>query len=295
MPCASFDCAELASMKMADLRPEHSLDPELPVLRGLVGTLYEKSGYDFRDYAFSSLKRRAKRHALNEGNLTLEELHAQILVDPAAMGRLLVALTVHVTAMFRDPGFFLAFREKVVPILKTYPFLRIWVAGCSTGEEVYSLAILLHEEGLYSRCRLYATDISDLALNRARAGIYPLAAMQEYTRNYQKAGGQREFVDYYTADSENAVFRPFLRENVIFAAHNLASDASFNEFHVICCRNVMIYFSRVLQDRVNTLFTDSLLTLGYFGLGRSESLRFSSHEHCYEPISIKERLYRKVQ
>ena len=282
-------------MKMGTPRPEVSLDPELPVVRSLVAAVYEKSGYDFRDYAFSSLKRRAKRHALNEGDLSLAELRERIVSDPAALGRLLVALTVHVTAMFRDPGYFLAFRERVVPILRTYPFLRIWIAGCSTGEEVYSLAILLHEEDLYSRCRIYATDISDIALNRARSGIYPLAAMQEYTRNYQKAGGRREFVEYYTSDSENAVFRPFLRENVVFAAHNLASDASFNEFHVICCRNVMIYFSRPLQDRVHGLFTESLLTLGYFGLGRSESLRFSSHEDYYEPVSMKERIYRKVR
>jgi chemotaxis protein methyltransferase CheR len=281
-------------MKTAPLRPEVSLDPELPILRALVATIYEESGYDFRDYAFSSLKRRAKRQALNEGGLTLAELRHLVAGDPAAMTRLLVALTVHVTAMFRDPGFFLLLRQTVVPILKTYPFLRLWVAGCSTGEEVYSLAILLHEEGLYDRCRIYATDISDVVIDQARSGIYPLASMQEYTRNYQNAGGRQEFVDYYTADSENALFRPFLRENVVFAAHNLASDASFNEFHVICCRNVMIYFNRTLQDRVNALFTESLLTLGYFGLGRSESLRFSSHEESYEPVSAKERLYRKI-
>ncbi|WP_093288422.1 protein-glutamate O-methyltransferase CheR [Verrucomicrobium sp. GAS474] len=281
-------------MKTASSSPEISLDPELPILRALVATIYEQSGYDFRDYAFSSLKRRAKRQAFMEGEITLAELRARVAADPAALGRLVVALTVHVTAMFRDPQFHLLFRQQVVPILKTYPFLRFWVAGCSTGEEVYSLAILLHEEGLYDRCRIYATDISDVVIERARSGIFPLSSMQEYTRNYQAAGGKEEFVDYYTADSEYAIFRPFLRDNVVFAAHNLASDASFNEFHVISCRNVMIYFNRTLQDRVHTLFTESLATLGYLGLGRSESLRFSSQEDCYEPVSTKERLYRKI-
>jgi len=269
-------------------------DPELPVVRSIIDGLYERTGYDFRDYAIASLKRRLKRQAFQEGSLTLGEMHDLIISDSVAQARLLVALTVHVTAMFRDPGFFLLFRQQIVPLLHTYPFLRFWIAGCSTGEEVYSLAILLQEEGLYSRCRIYATDLSDIVLDRARTGIYPLACMQDYTRNYQKAGGRHAFSDYYTADSEFALFRPHLRENVIFAAHNLATDASFNEFHCIFCRNVMIYFNRSLQGRAHTLFSDSLSTLGYLGLGRSETMRFSPFEHLYEPISIKERLYRKV-
>jgi len=292
-PCAPAPLRRTCPVKTT-LRPEISHDPELPVLTSLVDMIYERTGYDFRDYAPSSLKRRLKRQALNEGNIGLEELKTLIRHDSSAMLRLLVALTVHVTAMFRDAGFFQVFRDEVVPVLRTYPFLRFWVAGCSSGEEVYSLAILLQEEGLYSRSRIYATDVSDAVLDRAKAGIYPLASMQEYTRNYQKAGGRQEFVDYYTADSENAILRPGLKENIIFAAHNLASDASFNDFHVICCRNVMIYFNRTLQDRVNSLFTESLMTYGYFGLGRSESLRFSSQEDRYQPVSIKERIYRKI-
>jgi len=218
-----------------------------------------------------------------------------VLADPACMARLLPCLTVSVSSMFRDPAFFLALREHVVPILRTYPFARLWVAGCSTGEEVHSLAILLHEEGLYERCRIYATDVDESALARAKAGIFPLSAMQEYTRNYQKAGGRGAFAEYYTAGHDAVVFRPYLRDNVVFAAHNLAGDASFNEFHGILCRNVMIYFNRSLQDRVHKLLYDSLAPFGYLGLGHCESVRFSPFESVYEAVSLKERLYRKIR
>jgi chemotaxis protein methyltransferase CheR len=191
--------------------------------------------------------------------------------------------------------FYRIFREKIIAVLRTYPFLRFWIAGCSTGEEVYSLAILLQEEGLYERSRIYATDVSDLVLAKAKSGIYPLAAMQEYTRNYQGAGGKHSFAEYYTADSEFAIFRPALRENVIFAVHNLVGDASFNEFHGIFCRNVMIYFNRALQERVHKLFYDSLLTYGYLGLGRSETIRFTPHENSFEEVAGREKLYRKIR
>ncbi len=270
-------------------------DPEAVELRDLLESVFDRYGVDFRDYAYSSVKRRVMRRVLDEKTGTISALKEKVLADPLAMDRLQVELTIHVTAMFRDPGFFRAFREKVVPALKTYPFLRLWVAGCSTGEEVYSLAILLREEGLHDRCRIYATDVSDRVLSKAKAGIYPLSAMQEYTRNYQQAGGQHAFAEYYTADSDFAIFRPFLRDNVLFAAHNLAGDASFNEFNAIFCRNVMIYFNRSLQDRVHGLFHESLLMYGYLGLGRSETMRFSSHENYYEPIAVKERLYRKIK
>lgn len=270
-------------------------DPEALELRLLLDSIYEKYGIDFRHYAYSSLKRRVMRRVLEEETGTISRLREKVLEDPAAMDRLQLELTIHVTSMFRDPGFFLAFRQQAAAALRTYPFLRLWIAGCSTGEEVYSLAMLLHEEGLYSRCRIYATDVSDRVLNRAKAGIFPLAAMQDYTRNYQKAGGQRAFAEYYTADSDFAIFRPFLRENVIFAAHNLAGDASFNEFHAIFCRNVMIYFDRTLQDRVHALFYESLITYGYLGLGRSETMRFTSYEDRYESVAVRERLYRKIK
>jgi chemotaxis protein methyltransferase CheR len=270
-------------------------DPEAIELRLLLQSVFEKYGIDFREYAYSSLKRRVMRRVFEENTGTISRLREKVLSDPAAMDRLQTELTIHVTAMFRDPEFFLAFREQAIPALQTYPYLRLWIAGCSTGEEVYSLAILLHEAGLSSRCRLYATDVSATVLDKAKAGIFPLAAMQSYTRNYQQAGGERAFAEYYTADSDSAIFRPFLRENVIFAAHNLVGDASFNEFHAIFCRNVMIYFNRALQDRVHTLFYDSLLTYGYLGLGRSETMRFTSYECCYEPVAHRERLYRKIK
>jgi chemotaxis protein methyltransferase CheR len=270
-------------------------DPEAAELRLLTEAVYERYGLDFRDYAYSSLKRRILRSVAEESTGTIAALREKVLSDPAAMHRLQNGLTIHVTAMFRDPGFFLAFREKIVPVLRTYPFLRFWVAGCSTGEEVYSLAIVLHETGLLSRCRIYATDLSDRALDTSRSGIFPLAAMQEYTRNYQRAGGERAFAEYYTADSDFAVLRSFLRENVIFAAHNLAGDASFNEFHVIFCRNVMIYFNRALQNRVHALLYESLLTYGFLGLGRSETIRFSAIEECYKPVAVRDRLYRKIK
>jgi chemotaxis protein methyltransferase CheR len=267
---------------------------EAEELHQLTHNLFERYGVDFRSYAFSSLKRRVLRFAEMERIESMATLHARVLAEPELMDRLQAALTVHVTAMFRDPGFYRTFREDAIETLRTYPYLRFWVAGCSTGEEVYSLAILLHEEGLYSRCRIYATDISDRVLNQAKAGIFPLSAMQEYTQNYQQAGGHHSFAEYYVADNNYALFRPFLRENVIFAAHNLAGDASFNEFHAVFCRNVMIYFNRRLQERVHILFHQSLLTYGYLGLGRSETLRFSGSEKHYEVVSKKERLYRKI-
>jgi chemotaxis protein methyltransferase CheR len=270
------------------------LDHETADVRLLVETLYDRAGADFRAYAYSSLKRRILTRVAQEETGTIAGLRELVLRDPAALERLITALTIHVTAMFRDPAFYRTFREKIVPVLRTYPFLRFWIAGCSTGEEVYSLAILLQEEGLYARCRIYATDVSDTVLAKAKRGIFPLAAMQEYTRNYQRSGGQQSFAEYYTADSEFAIFRPALRDNIVFAVHNLVGDASFNEFHGIFCRNVMIYFNRDLQERVHKLFHDSLLTFGYLGLGRSETIRFTPHEESFEEISGREKLYRKI-
>jgi chemotaxis protein methyltransferase CheR len=210
------------------------------------------------------------------------------------MERLLLDLSINVTAMFRDPTFFRAFREKVVPHLRTYPFLRIWAAGCSTGEETYSLAILLKEEGLYERTRIYATDINDRVLEQARAGRFPLEKMREYTENYLRAGGTEEFSQYYTVEGDTASFSGELCDQVVFAQHNLVSDAPFNEFNVIVCRNVMIYFGKTLQDRVHELFYDSLETLGILALGHKESIRFTRHEENYEALDQQEKLYRKM-
>jgi chemotaxis protein methyltransferase CheR len=210
------------------------------------------------------------------------------------MERLLLDLSINVTSMFRDPTFFRAFREKVVPSLRTYPFVRIWNAGCSTGEETYSLAIVLKEEGLIDRTRIYATDINDRVLERAREGRFPLEKMREFTENYIRAGGQDEFSSYYAADGEMVTFNSDLRSQVVFAQHNLVSDAPFNEFNVIVCRNVMIYFGKTLQDRVHDLFYDSLDRLGILALGHKESIRFTRHEERYAPLDAQEKLYRKM-
>jgi chemotaxis protein methyltransferase CheR len=211
------------------------------------------------------------------------------------MERLLVHLAITVTSMFRDPEFFLFFRERVVPTIESFPFVRLWHAGCSSGEEVYSMAIILHEAGLYERCRIYATDMSELALARAREGIYRLDQMQEYSQHYLKAGGQGSLSDYYTARYDHAILRASLRKHIVFSHHNLATDGSFNEFNVILCRNVMIYFDQTLQDRVQRLIHDSLRRFGILGLGRKESLRGTPLEKDYEILSEDERVYRKLE
>jgi chemotaxis protein methyltransferase CheR len=273
--------------------PDDPLE-ELEV-RLLFEGVYRQYGFDFRDYAGASLRRRVLGVVRTENVGSVSRLQERVLHDPECFERLLSRLTVHVTSMFRDPSFYVAFREKVVPLLRTYPFVRIWHAGCSSGEEVYSMAILLEEEGLYKRCRLYATDLSEAVLGRAKTGVFPLAAMREYTENYQRAGGKRAFSDYYTARYERALFRPALQENVVFAQHNLVTDAAFNEFNVVLCRNVMIYFNQDLQRRVHELLRTSLSRLGVLGLGRRESLRFTPHEGSYQVLDAAEQLYRRMQ
>jgi chemotaxis protein methyltransferase CheR len=261
----------------------------------LLEGLYRYYGFDFREYSPASLKRRILERMRAEKIETVSRYQERVLHDEACMERLLLGLSVHVTSMFRDPEFYLTFRQKVVPILKTYPTVRIWHAGCSTGEEVYSMAILLQEEGLYRKSLIYATDISHDVLRKAKEGIFPLAAMKEYTSNYMKAGGKREFSDYYTAHYDNVIFHPSLKTNVVFAEHNLATDGSFNEFHVILCRNVMIYFNKTLQERVHNLFYESLSMFGIFGLGNKESLKFTPREAFYEELDSQDKLYRKVR
>ena len=260
----------------------------------LLEGVYRHYGIDFRGYALASLRRRLARRMKEEGTPTLSALQDKVLHDPAAMERLLVALSISVTAMFRDPSFYRAFREKVVPLLRTYPFIRLWNAGCATGEETFSLAIVLEEEGLLDRTRIYATDFNAGVVDRAKAGEFPMARMRSYTDNYLKAGGTREFSRYYKADGGAARFTPTLLENAVFAKHNLVSDGSFNEFHGILCRNVLIYFGRTLQERVHELFHDSLVNFGVLGLGHKETIRFTPLEHCYEAIDAREKLYRRV-
>jgi chemotaxis protein methyltransferase CheR len=260
----------------------------------LLEAIYRHYGFDFRAYAFSSIRRRIWKRINAEGLPNVTALQERVLHDSNVMERLLLDLSINVTAMFRDPGFYRAFRDDVVPLLRTYPFIRIWHAGCSTGEEVYSMAILLEEEGLLSRSRLYATDINEVVLQQARAGIFPLERMQEYTENYIKAGGKRSFSEYYTAKYDGALFSPMLTEHVVFSQHNLVTDRSFSEFNVILCRNVLIYFDKSLQTRVHGLFYDSLVHFGILGLGSKESLKFSQYEDCYEQIA-SEKIYRKAR
>lgn len=277
--------------------PPAEYDPQLEHLEVelLLEAVHRHYGFDFRSYAYASIRRRLWRRIEAEGVSTMSELQALVLHDRDAMERLLLDLSVSVTAMFRDPSLYATFRSQVVPVLRTYPFIRLWHAGCSTGEEVYSMAILLEEEGLYDRSRIYATDINEVVLEQARAGIFPLERMQEYTENYLRAGGRHEFSSYYTAGYGNAIFSPALRRNVVFSQHNLVTDRSFAEFNVIFCRNVLIYFDKQLQHRVHSLFYESLVMFGVLALGSKESLKFSQYEPCYEQLVPVEKLYRKVR
>lgn len=260
----------------------------------LLEGIFRQYGFDFRNYAPSSLRRRVFNFLRSEHLSSISALQDRVLHDRAWLDRFLYALSVNVSAMFRDPQFYMTFRQEVVPLLRTYPFIRIWLAGVSMGEEVYSLAILLQEEGIYDRCRIYATDINDAVLKKAKDGIYPIDLMQTYTSNYIKAGGKQSFSKYYTAAYDRAIFKASLRDNVVFAQHNLATDSSFNEFHVILCRNVMIYFNNELQSQVHHLLYESLVMFGILGLGAKETLRFSLHEGAYEEIDKIAKLFRRV-
>jgi chemotaxis protein methyltransferase CheR len=260
----------------------------------LLEGIFRQYGFDFRNYALSSLRRRVFNFMRQESIETISLLQDRILHDHLWLERFLYGLSVNVSAMFRDPHFYRTFRKEVVPLLRTYPFIRIWLAGVSMGEEVYSLSILLQEEGIYDRCRIYATDINDAVLKKAKEGIYPIELMQTYTNNYIKAGGIQAFSDYYTAAYDRVILKSSLRENVLFAQHNLASDSSFNEFQVILCRNVMIYFNSQLQAHVHHLLHESLVMFGVLGMGAKETLKFSPHEHEYEEIDHASRLYRRI-
>jgi chemotaxis protein methyltransferase CheR len=272
--------------------PEPSnIDIELPLL---MEAIYLKYSYDFRDYSGASQKRRVM-HALSQlGCPTVSTLQAQVLHDPTMFHQLLQYLTIPVSEMFRDPGFFLALRRQVIPVLRTYPSFKVWIAGCSTGEEVYSLAILLREEGLLDRALIYATDINPASLEKARLGIFSMGSIQGHTANYQKAGGLRAFSDYYTAAYDAAIFDKSLRENITFADHSLATDSVFSETQLVLCRNVLIYFNKKLQDRALGLFHDSLGRRGFMGLGSKESIDFSSYATRFEPLVKPERIFRKL-
>jgi chemotaxis protein methyltransferase CheR len=261
----------------------------------LLQGLFSWCGYDFRNYAYNSIRRRIwhRVHAENLDSIT--GLLDKVLHDASCLQRLIADFSINVTEMFRDPTFFLSFREKVVPLLRTYPSIRIWHAGCSTGEEVYSMAMLLHEEGLYEKTKIYATDINADVLKTAKEGIFPIESMKKYTGNYLNAGGIKAFSDYYQVTNNGVKFHSFLTQNVVFAQHNLVTDHSFNEFHVILCRNVLIYFNKELQEKVHNLFYESLGMFGVLGLGDKETITFTKNSGSYEAISKTQKLYKKVK
>lgn len=267
-----------------------SIDIEI---RLLIEAIYLKYSYDFRDYSGASIKRRV-HHALRQLECrTVSALQERVLHDPGMFMQLLQYLTIPVSEMFRDPDHFLAVRREVVPLLRTWPSVKVWIAGCSTGEEVYSMAILLREEGLLDRTIIYATDINPRSLDKAKQGIYSMQDMQAYAQNYRKAGGRRDFSEYYTAAYGNAIMDSTLRENVTFADHSLATDSVFSETQLISCRNVLIYFNKDLQDRAFGLFHESLCHRGFLVLGSKETVDFSNYADRFEALVKPERIYRK--
>ncbi len=263
-------------------------------LKLLIEAIYLRYSYDFRDYSGASLKRRVLLALKQMQCDSISELQRKILYDPQSFMELLQFLTIPVSEMFRDPSYYLALREQVVPVLRTYPSLKIWIAGCSTGEEVYSMAIMLREEGLLERTILYATDINPQSLERARQGIFDIADMRQYTANYQRAGGKRSLSDYYTAAYDSAIMDKTLKDQVTFADHSLATDSVFAETQLISCRNVLIYFNKPLQDRAFGLFHDSLCHRGFLGLGSKETVEFSGHADRYEAFDKPQRIFRKL-
>lgn len=259
----------------------------------LLDAIYLKYHYDFRAYAGSSLRRRLRTAMERFGCATLSQLQDKVLHDPATFPALLDYLTVQVSEMFRDPSYFKALRDTVVPMLRTYPSLKLWVAGCSAGEEVYSLAILLHEEGLLERSLIYATDINAHALQKAEAGVYEIDRIAGFTDNHQKSGGRGSLSKYYTAAYGRAVFDKALKKHMVFSDHSLATDSVFAEMNLVSCRNVLIYFNRELQDRALGLFHDSLCRKGFLGLGSKEALRFSNYADRFDEVVREDRIFQK--
>jgi chemotaxis protein methyltransferase CheR len=262
-------------------------------VQAFLAAVYRLSGIDFRTYAARSVRRRIRHIMLHDGVPTLAELETRVLRDARTAAAFAQRVCVNVTSMFRDPAFFLALRQEVVPLLRPLPFIRIWHVGCSTGEEPYSMAILLREEGLLERSRLYATDVDEAALAHAACGVYPLEVMREYTQNYQRSGGTAAFSEYYSVSVRGAVFDPALRSNVVFSRHNLATDESFHSFQVILCRNVLMYFEAALQRRALAVIWRSLAPGGVLGLGQREIVPYGPCAGGYEEIDAANKLYRR--
>ena len=265
-------------------------DIELKLL--LEGILLQYQ-HDFRNYSVASLRRRVTQAMQRFGCATVSQLQDRILHEPAVFAQMLQYFTVQVSEMFRDPAYFRALREHVVPVLRTYPSIKIWVAGCSSGEEVWSLAILLEEEGLLERTMIYATDINGDALKIAESGIYAIDRIAQFSQNYRLAGGQKSLSDYYTAAYNGAIFERRLRRQFVFADHSLATDSVFSEVHLVSCRNVMIYFNKQLQDRATGLFHEALVNRGFLGLGMKESLRFTAHADAFREFAGAEKIYQR--
>lgn len=263
-------------------------------VRLLLDGIYAQYHYDFRQYAMASLKRRLLQALPHFGCQTISCLQERVLHDPRQLTALLQFLTVQVSDMFRDPPYFKALREQVLPFLATYPWPKLWVAGCSTGEEAYSLAILLAEEGLLDRSVLYATDINADSLQKAQSGIYNLSRMRQFTENHRLSGGRTSLSDWYHAAHGSAVMNAELRRKITFSDHSLATDSVFSEVHLISCRNVLIYFNRELQDRAIGLFREALCPKGFLGLGARESLRFTRHADAFGEVSRELKIYRKL-
>ena len=259
----------------------------------LLEAVYRRYGYDFRSYARASIDRRVRQFMSARGVAVISELIPRLMHDEELYAELARTFSITVTEMFRDPFVYRALRESVVPLLRTYPFVKVWHAGCATGEEVYSLAILLKEEGLLDRATLFGTDFNDESLDRARRGIYSIQRIQEFTENYQEAGGRGSFAEYYHARYDSAVLDKSLAARITFANHNLASDAAFGEMHLVVCRNVLIYFDRALQDHALELFAESLVRGGFLCLGTKEDLQFSSVAGQFEVVDRKAQIYRK--
>jgi chemotaxis protein methyltransferase CheR len=263
-------------------------------IRLLLEALYVRYHYDFRNYAMASVKRRLRQAREQLGFPSISAIQEKVLHDETMLPRLLRYLTVQVSEMFRDPNYFRAIREKVIPHLKTYPSLKVWIAGCSGGEELYSFVILFREEGLEERTIFYATDINQDALRIAESGVYDLDRIQLFTENHRKSGGKSSLSDFYTTGYGRATFDRSLRDRVVFSDHSLVTDAVFGEMNLISCRNVMIYFDRPLQDRAIGLFKESLVRKGFLGIGAKESLRFSAHANIFADVVREEKIYQKA-
>jgi chemotaxis protein methyltransferase CheR len=259
----------------------------------LLEAIFQKYGYDFRQYSQAHIRRRIMSRMTITGFKTISEMQSKVLNDQTFASEILQDLSITVTEMFRDPGFYKSLRENVIPILKTYPFIKVWHAGCATGEEAYSMAILLQEEGLYERTTIYATDFNQQALNKAKEGIFSKRNIKEYAINYELSGGKGTFSDYYISDYDNVIMNQSLKKNMVWANHNLVTDSVFAEVHLILCRNVLIYFDKDLQNKVQNIFYNSLVNGGVLCLGSKESLRFTDFHEQYIELDKKQRIFKK--